>query len=189
MIKISRPPCPRPDRLASDYKYPENKEALIQASYGKCMYCEASVRDVSFGDIEHIKPKSRFAALEFQWENLGFVCSRCNNSKSDKYEELMPYIDPYTENPQDFLVASGSMILQKQGNSRGEITIRDIGLNRPDLVEKRLEALNHLQKSIDACFRTPEPLKTNLINELINEVGSDKEFSFVLRQRLALESL
>jgi group II intron reverse transcriptase/maturase len=46
-----------------------------------------------FGDVEHIKPKAIFPVLEFEWENLGFVCARCNNAKRDFWSDETPVID------------------------------------------------------------------------------------------------
>src|SRR5581483_11342874 len=154
-----------------------------------CMYCEALVRDVSFGEIEHIKPKIKYQHLEFVWENLGFICQRCNNHKRDQYEDAMPYINPYDEDPEEFLLASGAYVVQKQGNARGEKTIMDISLNRPELIEHRQELLNRVQKAIDAAFRTPDPLKTVLLEQLKLEASKEREFSFVISSRLALESI
>lgn len=185
MIKLQRPICPNPESLASSkYDHPDNKKALIEASYGKCMYCESFVLSTSWGEIEHIKPKSKFPDLEFDWGNLGFVCQRCNNSKWSKYEETIQHINPYEENPEDFLVAVGTYILQKENNRRGERTIKDISLNREGLLEKRLEALTRLEKSMDVCQRVQEPLKSKLLKELENETSKEKEFSFILKNRL-----
>ena len=190
MIRLHRPVCPRPDRLAvGDYKHVENKSALIAASSGKCMYCEAFVRDTSFGDVEHIKPKGRYPTLEFDWDNLGFVCQRCNNAKGDKFTDAMPYVNPYTEDPESFLLASGAYLFQRGGSERGEITVVDITLNRPELLERRQELLDRIQKAIDNCYRTNEPLRSSLLAQLKEEEAPEKEFSFVVRGRLALEGI
>lgn len=185
MIKLQRPICPNTQSLAdSKYDHPDNKKALIDASYGKCMYCESYVLSVSFGEVEHIKPKSIFPNLEFDWNNLGFVCQRCNNSKNNKYNEETQHINPYDENPEDFLFVSGTFILHK--NTRGEKTVNDISLNREGLLEKRLEAINRLEKSLKACFHLQEPLKSELLEELKKEISREKEFSFVLKDKLKL---
>lgn len=152
------------------------------------MYCEAYVRDTSFGDVEHIQPKGRYPELEFEWNNLGFVCQRCNNAKGTKYEDRMPYINPYSEDPNDSVVASGAYIFQRGGSERGELTIIDIELNRTELLERRQELLNRIQKAIDKCFRTNEPLRSSLLSQLKEEAEAKKEFSFVVGARLALET-
>src|SRR5688572_16918774 len=128
MRKINRPDCPNPTALATNYKHPENKVVLINASHGKCMYCESRVDHISYGDIEHIRPKSRYLQLEFDWSNLGYVCSKCNIAKHDKFEEDTPYINPYDEEPEDHLITVGAWLKHKAGSERGQLTIIDVDL-------------------------------------------------------------
>ena len=190
MRKINRPDCPNPTALATNYKHDDNKQALITASHGKCMYCESKVTHVYFGDVEHIKPKTKYPTLEFEWTNLGFVCAKCNNAKSDRFDEATPYVNPYEEEPKDHLIALGAMLMHKNGSERGELTTTDIELNRPDLVEKRQEKLNNIQKWIDAAMRTQnETLKKAAITELLNEADEDKEYSLFVVNFLKLHEL
>jgi hypothetical protein len=73
------------------YAAPAVKDALLAAQHGKCAFCESQVRHVSFGDVEHFRPKGgyRQAAkdrlrrpgyfwLVYTWENLFFSCQMCN---------------------------------------------------------------------------------------------------------------
>ena len=86
MIQLAKPVCPNMAALVGgNYKHPDNKRVLEEVSFGKCIYCEAKVTDVYYGDVEHIKPKLKFPELEFDWDNLGFVCAKCNGEKHDKY--------------------------------------------------------------------------------------------------------
>jgi uncharacterized protein (TIGR02646 family) len=191
MIKINRPPCPNPKALKTNYKYPENKEALINASFGKCMYCESKITHIDYGDIEHIKPKSKFPNLEFDWNNLGYACVRCNRKhKQDKFNENNPHINPYEDNPNNHIVAFGSLLHQKQGSEKGEITILNIGLNRSSLIEKRNEKINTIQRVINACFRTSDSnLKENALVELKKEAEEDKEFSLCVKSLLKTQGI
>jgi uncharacterized protein (TIGR02646 family) len=182
MRKINRPPCPNPKALATNYKYPDNKSVLAKASFGKCMYCESNIQHIDYGDIEHIKPKSKFSALEFEWDNLGYACTRCNREyKKDNFSKETPYINPYDEDPNHHIIISGSLLMRKQGSERGELTIFDIGLNRQPLIEKRQEKIDKIQKTIDACYRTEnEVLKNNALEELKKEADGDKEYSLCI---------
>ncbi len=190
MRRINRPSCPNPTALVTNYKHPDNKEALVNASFEKCSYCESEVTHIYFGDIEHIRPKSKYPNLEFEWSNLGFVCATCNNAKSNKYDEGTPYINPYEENPDDFLIAVGVFLKNKQGNERGELTILDIRLNRPELLEKRQTKLESIGKTIDACMRTRnESLKNNALKAIKQEGNEDKEYSFFVKMLLQLHQL
>ncbi|EIT7146298.1 HNH endonuclease [Vibrio vulnificus] len=182
MIKITRPDCPHPNALENgNYKHPTNKEALKNASSDKCMYCESKISHIDFAHIEHYKPKAedKFPELEFEWSNLGYACPKCNNNKSDKFHTDFPYIDPYSEEPSEFFLAHGSWIFVKQGSERADLTIREIGLNRPDLLEKRLEKITEIQNAITACYRTKnQVLRDMALEELRKEAEPDKEYSF-----------
>ena len=190
MRKITRPDCPNLDALSTNYKHPDNKTALINASYGKCMYCESKVLHVSYGDVEHIKPKSKFPTLEFEWTNLGFVCSKCNIAKGDKYEEATSYIDPYLEDPDDYIVAFGAFLRHKKGSERAELTIKDIDLNREGLIEKRQTRIKEIEIAIDRCHRTQnETLKKTALGALIEEAKEDKEYSLFIKTLFKIHNI
>jgi hypothetical protein len=186
MIKITRPQCPNESALNSgNYKHADNKEALKKAGFDKCMYCESKISHTYYGDIEHIKPKSIFPKLEFVWRNLGFVCAKCNGMKKDKFNESCPFVNPYEEEPENHIIAVGAFIKHKQGSERGEITITEIDLNRLDLLERRKETIDQMEKTINACFRTiNETLKNNALAELKNDTGLDREYSLCVKYLL-----
>ncbi len=183
MIKLDRPECPNPDALRrNNYKDAMNKAALKNAANDKCMYCESVISHIDFAHIEHIKPKARYPEFEFEWNNLGYACPRCNNSKSDKYEQDNPYIDPYKDIPSNFVFASGAILFVRNGSERGEVTIKGIQLNRPDLLEKRLEKIRDIERALTACHRTnSKPLREAAIEELQNEALPEKEYSFITK--------
>lgn len=183
MRKINRPTCPNPRALASNYRHPDNKVVLIRASFGKCMYCESKVTAVSSGDVEHIKPKSKYPELKFEWNNLGFVCSKCNRAKWDKFDESSPYINPYEEEPRDHILTLGSFVQHMADSRRGEITVTDIDLNRPELIEKRGEKLKFIEKWIELYKRiTDDKQKAVYLDELLIECKEDKEYSVLVEQ-------
>ena len=154
MIKLTRPTCPNPNALRTNYKNPENKDALRQASSDKCMYCESKISHIYYGDVEHIKPKETYPQFEFVWENLGYVCAKCNGKKLNKYDDNCPYINPYEESPADFIAPFGELLRQFRGNERGEYTILEIDLNRSELAEKRLNRMRVIANLIDKINRT-----------------------------------
>ena len=180
MRRLYRPICPNPEALKTNYKHPDNKGALLQASHGKCMYCESQVSHVYFGDVEHIRPKAanKYPELEFEWSNLGYCCARCNNAKKDQFDATCPMIDPYSEDPGAYLIAFGSSVRHKAGSERGATTIATIDLNRAELIEKRALRLTQLQNALDACYRTTnETIRATLLAALDEEGAVDKEFS------------
>lgn len=187
MIRLKRPDCPNPDRLRVNYKTPENKAALQNSSFGKCMYCESKVSHISFGDVEHIRPKSKYEHLEFEWSNLGYVCQKCNNAKRDFYDERAPLINPYDEDPQEHLLAGGSVILPKYGNQRGKATIDTIELNRHALVEQRREALESISRILQLINKLPNDVDKIDMLESIDRVFDDStEYAFVRRALVIL---
>jgi hypothetical protein len=146
------------------------------------MYCESPIEHTYYGDVEHIRPKTKFPALEFVWENLGFVCARCNGAKRDKWSDATPYIDPYSEDPGAHLVGIGPFVRHRNGSERGELTWRDIDLNRKELVERRIERIDALIALIDKIKRTVDlQLAVLLEGELRREVGNDKPYAMVGR--------
>lgn len=73
------------------YRDPSVKQVLVQAQHGKCAFCESSFAHVSYGDVEHFRPKGgirqrRGGALRrpgyywlaYVWENLLVSCELCN---------------------------------------------------------------------------------------------------------------
>ena len=144
------------------------------------MYCESQVSHVYFGDVEHIRPKAdgKHPELEFEWSNLGYCCARCNNAKSDHFDDDCPLLDPYSEDPDTHLLAFGSSVRHKAGSERGAITISTVDSNRPKLIERRAIRLVELQNAIDACYRTSSTaVRALLLAALDQESEADKEFS------------
>ncbi len=85
------------------YGHPSIKESLIAAQHGKCAFCESKVRHISYGDVEHFRPKAGFRQrdddplgrpgyywLAYDWGNLYLGCQLCNQ----RYKKnLFPLID------------------------------------------------------------------------------------------------
>lgn len=184
MIKLTRPECPHPRSLEnrSTYKHASNKAALLAAAHGKCMYCESFIDHTQYGDVEHVKPKAAYPENEFDWSNLGFACTTCNNSKNDDYDPTCPFIDPYSEEPSDLLVANGSWLFAKPGNERGQITIEAMALNRAQLIERRAAKVTDISRLVDRiAVSKSEKLKAMAKAIVLLETADDKEFSFVAR--------
>lgn len=188
MIKLERPLCPNPEALNNkNYKHPDNKQALKKSGNDKCMYCESKISHIDFAHVEHIKPKAeyKYPELTYEWSNLGYACPKCNNSKSDKYDPDCPYIDPYTETPNEHLYAVGTFLMPRNGSERGELSIIDISLNRPELLEKRLAKLNEIQKAINFCYRTKNSsLRMAALEQLNEEALPNKEYSLFVKTML-----
>jgi len=176
-----------PESLKEKYRHPQIKEAVIKETRGKCCYCESKVSHVYPGDIEHIKPKSIFPEFTFAWDNLAFVCSKCNNKKRDYYSQNggVNILNPYSENPLNHLYSFGPMIMHVNNSKIGEFTWKKLDLNRMSLIEKRKEKIESIQTLIDKYNREEdESLKEILKQELLENAEQDSEYSMSVRNYL-----
>ena len=65
----------------------EAKTNLKLESHNKCAYCEAPTAAVTFGDVEHFRPKGTYWWLAFCYDNYAYACQMCNQAfKGDKFE-------------------------------------------------------------------------------------------------------
>lgn len=129
------------------YNQPEIKQALKEMYDGCCCYCEGRIGDVSYGRIEHLKPKAneKFHKYAFEWKNLHWCCEVCNDNKNDKWDDNNPILDPTVDRIEDYLrinLISGEYE-PINNNERAKTTIEHTGLNRSDLItkHKRIVAL------------------------------------------------
>lgn len=76
---------------SSIYAHESVKEALIEAQHGKCAFCESKITHISYGDVEHFRPKAGYRQdadsalvtpgyywLAYEWRNLFLSCQLCN---------------------------------------------------------------------------------------------------------------
>jgi uncharacterized protein (TIGR02646 family) len=165
--------------VATKYNHADIKEQLLSDIKNKCMYCESRITHIDFGDIEHIKPKADFPAHAFDWENLGISCAVCNNKKRNHYAPT-PLVDPYTENPDDFLFSGGQVIFGKVANDRAQLTIIKLDLNRPELLEQRKTKMDEIFNLVDRAARVDSiDLRDALLDEAALLASSEQEYSLV----------
>lgn len=196
---------PIPKDLGKKYRLLSIKKQVISESQGKCIYCESQLCLVdfdkkgklkdfspitSFGDVEHILPKSKFHNLTFDWKNLGFVCSVCNVSKLDYYDSTYPLIDPYVDNPEDHLFTIGPILSPKIHSRRGKATIKEIQLNRKGLIEARQNALDALSRDIELYALEKHPFyKEQYRLNILEHFKDYKEFLSCKKIFLGLHGL
>lgn len=128
------------------YRQLDIKTSLKNMFEGKCAYCESHLAHVSYGHIEHFKPKSSYPQDCFNWNNLLLGCEICNGTqyKSTHFplaNENGPIVDPTSDDPNNFFdfeydpITGLANVLGK--NDRGIKTESLLGLNRPDLIKHR----------------------------------------------------
>lgn len=167
---VERGAPPEFDR--SVYGHASVKQALMEAQYAKCCYCEARISPAGHGDVEHFRPKGAvrqneadveskpgYYWLAYSWSNLFLSCEVCNQSHKRSF---FPLADAgrrarmHTQSLQD----ESPLLLDPAGDDpersigfrrdvpfgrdlRGETTIRCLKLDRTDLCESRAD---HLEK-------------------------------------------
>jgi hypothetical protein len=131
----------------SRWGHPEIRQVLRDEIMAKCAYCEAYIEHVSFGEVEHIIPKSIKPELVYRWQNLTGACRRCNGAKGNFFDSENGLLNPYVDDIDAHLLFLGSLIYPRLSMVRGEISIAKLKLNRLDLSEqrkRRLEAVNQV---------------------------------------------
>lgn len=167
-----------PDFVKNRYNHPEIKALLETETHGKCMYCEGYIGAVSYSHIEHFRPKTPYPGKTFEWENLGLSCQVCNTSKNDVFDEALPYINPYYENPDDYFFFLGTMVIQKTGCARAENMKNQLKLNRSELMEQRKDAIEKITNLVERYNSEKNTAIKNMLRKNIAlELAPDKQFS------------
>lgn len=174
-----------PDVALYRYRHSGIKKDLVFNSYDKCIYCETKISHAQYGDVEHIVPKSKRPDLVVEWTNLALVCKVCNVEKSDYWKPDEPLINPFNEDPREFLGFYGPAIMHRPGSHKGRRTIQRLKLQRAALFERRKERIQQVQPLLDVWANMPESSDKELIeNQLVLEKAKDKEYSAAVESYL-----
>lgn len=176
---------PIPENLIKHYRDPSIKDTVKTETSGKCLYCESRISHVYYGDVEHILPKSIFPELTFAWENLSFVCAKCNGFKKDYFHDTEPLVNPYQDSLNEHFQFVGPLIVSAKGSRRAQSTIALIKLNRSELIERRSENLLQLQRLIDKYHQeTDHKYKELWKGEIIDCLDTNVEYSAFVKARV-----
>lgn len=166
------------------YRHVDIKLALISETNGKCAYCESKLLHITYGDIEHIHPKSIDADNLFKWSNLTLACDKCNTGKGVS----VSIIDPYVDDPSEYFDFLGPMVIADAENNSAVITEKSLKLNRSDLLERRADKIKYLADQILVLLSAKNPeLRDVLRNDLlVNETSETQEFSATARSFISI---
>lgn len=171
----------------------EVKKDLWEYQDRKCCFCERQRDPNRESDVDHYRPKlaqnnepapghDGYWWLAYTWENLFFVCSKCNSAykknsfplinktarafnKDDDLLQERPYLlDPEKDDPEQFIIydyTSLKVPVPVSGandyEGRGRKTIEVLGLNkRTELITGRAEKLINMQLCARAIIRMVE---------------------------------
>ena len=174
------------DFESSIYGDDEVKAALINLQDGKCCFCESKIRHISYGDVEHFRPKAGWIQadeklnkpgyywLTYEWNNLLLSCEICNqrykrnlfpllnpasratSHHSDLTAEEPVFIHPANDEPEQFITFKEEIPFAINDNQRGDETIAKLGLRREALNEQRRTTYNMLLDIYDLARGYPE---------------------------------
>jgi len=201
------------DILPGIYGHATVKKALKDAQRSKCCFCEKEQKD-EYGAVEHFRPKMGFKQekddplikpgyfwLGYTWDNLLFVCSRCNStefkgnrfplksgsirarSHNDDLHYEKPYlINPAKTNPRKHIYFKNEFV--KFRSIYGKQTINICGLDRAALNDKRRDVIDNLKSKIiivkAARFLDPNDV-LDAKNFLIQAQKRESKFSATAR--------
>ncbi len=85
--------CPIPTSLAGQktFKSADVLEALAEIFFDKCYLCET--KNPTSINVEHLVAHRGSVEKMYDWNNLYFCCSRCNNVKLDRFNNLLDCTD------------------------------------------------------------------------------------------------
>lgn len=157
------------------YGHTTVKKKLIKYQHDKCCFCESKISHISYGDVEHFRPKGGvrqapkgtlgkpgYYWLAYEWSNLFFSCQLCNQrfkknlfplknpgdrakSHHDDINLEKPMFISPADNPEQYISFRKEVAYAIDDNSRGKATIEALGLNRDKLVGDRFDYFDMLQ--------------------------------------------
>jgi hypothetical protein len=151
--------------------------------------------------------------LAYEWTNLLFACEPCNrrhkgnlfplideatrarSHTDDVTREIPLFIDPTTEDPTAHIGFREEYPYPIGGSPRGDATLRALGLDRPELVERRRERLQKLRLLRSAAQqlrrrrdRRSKALAGEIEEELQRSVEDGAEFAAAVRCAMATQA-
>ena len=78
-------------KVSGDYKCGDVLDRIKDDFKNKCYICEISKPHCI--NVEHFRPHKGTKDLKFSWENLFWSCAHCNNTKLDKFTNILDCTD------------------------------------------------------------------------------------------------
>ena len=176
MIKLDLPPKPDKlteelqERLTQEFKDTKKavwnidwlKKAVLAKSYCKCCYSEIRLNEESkYMEIEHFHPKDVYEDEVMLWENLLPSCKKCNATKSKHDTIKKPIINPFVDNPKDYLYLENYRYYSLNNNWLGKMTIDVLDLNdRNHFIKPRFNIGNEICEALDEIYND----RDNILN-------------------------
>ncbi len=146
------------------------RENLLMESNHKCAYCECFVgKGYKEMNVDHFHYKEKYVEEVVKWENLLPSCPHCNKSKASHDTYLSPIINPFDQNPQDYLYIKNYRYYPKNNKVKAVVrnTIDVLGLNDTEhVVRNRYEQgeaiINQIQNIYEFAVDNKEVLCSDI---------------------------
>jgi uncharacterized protein (TIGR02646 family) len=168
------------------YAHAEVKLALAEIQHGKCCFCESKILHISYGDVEHYRPKAGWIQenetlnkpgyywLAYDWDNLLLSCQICNQRNKKNYFPISSsskralshhenisieqplFIHPVNDEVESLIFFKEEIPLAVDSNPRGVETISKLGLDRESLNEQRRKTLNMVRDIYELANGYPD---------------------------------
>lgn len=163
------------------------RTAIAAMSQGFCAYCQSPVssthpgtrgKERPPGQVDHFRPKARFPAHAYDWNNYFLACMGCNVAKGDAWPSG-GYVRPDDGEPGSrFVFMRSGAIRAREGDEQAKRTIEALDLRRDWLTWHRGKAIERYLKYVVPLIGRPGfPLEKLLID------GPD-EFSEAINQNV-----
>jgi hypothetical protein len=140
------------------------------------------VTHVYRGDTDHILPIVHRPDLICHWENLAFVCKRCNEEKRDYYAPDEPLVNPFHDDPTRHIGFFGPVPFHVAGDDKGYRTVAQLALKRAELVERRSQVLERVQSLLDKWAQMNDGRTKDLVRgEILKLAAPDAEYTAAVR--------
>ncbi len=189
------------EKFYDKYNTKDVREALNRMYNNCCCYCESKIGIVDYPHIEHRKPKRSkanppicYPDLCFDWDNLHLACTKCNISKSDKFDISNPILDAVTdiliENHFTYRLSPDGRLLWWPKSNRAKTTSRDVDINREELARARLtvfcEAYNLL---LEIKSNPDNPSNDIAISELKRKANGESPYGSIIKFLLSNQDI
>ncbi len=164
------------------YGHAEIRDALHAMSFNKCFYCEQKLSEHA-AQVEHFLEVSDRPELAFVWTNLYLSCSGCNHAKRKRDPGISECLDPCGagHDPAEHLTFDDEFVRSRTGSAPGRKTVQKYGLNRDDLVQKRIRGLHYFERFLRMLYQRGLSLTAADKEKVASFAQPEHEFSLMFR--------
>lgn len=135
------------------------KKEISAMSFGKCCYSEIRLGEESkYMEIEHFHYKNLYPDEVMAWGNLLPSCKKCNGTKGKHDTKVEPIVNPFVDNPKDYLCLKDGRYKANDEDGIGKRTIKVLALNDWDhfmiprfrIAEEIKQKLAEIRKDFEA---------------------------------------